>query len=65
MTASAGARHGIRPVAHRLECSQRRQVKVQALAAPLAGPPIVARRRAPGEGTGSRPWGSTKGVTER
>lgn len=66
MSASAGV--GLRRGAmdlHALTRLQSRPVRVEALGAPLAGPPIVARRCAPGEGTGSRPWAPTKGATER
>lgn len=38
---------------------------VELVGAPLAGPPIVARRRAPGEGTGSRKWEPSKGASDR
>jgi hypothetical protein len=70
MSASTGIGHRRGPMTactrfYALEGLRGRPVRVKALGAPLAGPPIVARQCAPDEGTGSRRWGPSKGATEQ
>jgi hypothetical protein len=46
-------------------CSWEAESVLEVAGDPLTGPPIVARRCAPDEGTGSRKWEPSKGASDR